>query len=244
MADQVEVPFTGTSKPSEAVDQGQERSVNFYPVIDRGKMRLYPTAGTTLKATIAGTDINHRGAYVYEGVAYLVVGTKLYTMIEDGTVTEIGTLLTGTNRVVFASSTTQLMFVDGIYGYYYTYATGALTRITDTDFPNGTTHVTYNDGYFICARPNTGQFELSGLLDAGTWPGDVANAEAAPDYAKAVIEYGNGIWIIGTETTEQYRDTGAADFPYSRVEGSVFPIWNLSTSLRGTKRRLILILSS
>lgn len=73
------------------------------------------------------------------------------------------------------------------------------------------------DGYFVVARPDSKQINLSALYDGKTWDmGDFAIKEGYPDNIVALLADHEELWIFGSETTEVWRNTGNADFPFER----------------------------
>lgn len=77
-------------------------------------------------------------------------------------------------------------------------------------------YVTYLDGYFIVSNFASAQFNISGVRDALSWdPLDFAFKDAYPDNIATVYAEHEQIWIQGLEhATEQWQDTGAANFPF------------------------------
>lgn len=73
------------------------------------------------------------------------------------------------------------------------------------------------DGYFIVSRPDSKQINISQLYDGKTWdPADFAIKEGYPDNIIALLADHEELWIFGTETTEIWRNTGNADFPFEQ----------------------------
>jgi hypothetical protein len=113
----------------------------------------------------------------------------------------------------------QLMIVDGTYGYIFTYTTNVFAQITDGDFPTPGT-LTFIDGYFIVNKVNTQQFYISALYDGSSWaPLDFASAESSPDNLLRVLNVVGYLWLFGTKTAESWSNTGASAFPFERVSG-------------------------
>lgn len=84
----------------------------------------------------------------------------------------------------------------------------------------------YLDGYFIAARLNTRQFNISDLLDGsngGTYVWDAlafGQKESYPDYIRSILVDGEQLYLFGTESFEVWQNTGAADFPFQRIDGA------------------------
>jgi hypothetical protein len=182
-------------------------------------MVLYGTPGLTrLAETTAEAG---RGLYVAAGRLFAVVGATLYEIGSDGTATARGTLspASGSGRVSMADNGTVLVVVDGTYGYQFTLATNAFAQITDPDWPEAT-HVAFHDGYFVLNKSGTGQFVITDLYGTGVDPLDFATAEGAPDDTVALLVDHRELWLFGEETTEVWFNSGAADFPFARLDGA------------------------
>lgn len=222
------ISIFGLGVSSKSPNVTAQQRVNFYLEIaqdgDKNTVTAYGTPGLLLLSSIAEPS---RGVYSLGEYVYTVNGSTLYQVDSAGTAAAKGTLVTASGRVDMADNGTQLMIVDGDYGYIYTFATGAFARITDADFP-GANHVTYNDGYFIVTKPDSGQFWISGSYDGITWDGlDFATAESNPDdLSRAIADHGELI-LLGDISSEVWVNTGSSDFPYSRISGSAIE-WGLA----------------
>lgn len=201
-----------------------QRAVNLYAEISdakavgRSPLAMVPLPGLTLFTT-AG-DGPCRGAHVMAGVLYVVSGPTLYSVTSAGTATSLGSIA-GTNRVGMADNGTQLCIVQGSNGYVYTVA-GGLVAISDADFPGADT-VDFLDQYGIFSKPSSGQFFISALDDFTDIDAlDFATAESAPDDLYRVYVHHRELLLFGTETIEQWYDSGATDFPFERIPGGIF----------------------
>jgi hypothetical protein len=75
------------------------------------------------------------------------------------------------------------------------------------------------DSYFIALPPDSGAVYISGIQDGRTWnPLDFARKEGFPDNINAILGDHEQLWLFGTETTEIWTDTGAANFPFQRSQ--------------------------
>jgi hypothetical protein len=98
---------------------------------------------------------------------------------------------------------------------------GDLVRITDPDFPDNPSHVTYLDGFFIVNDEGTDQWYVSSLKDGSAWNGlDFASAESDPDKLRNVVADHGELWLFGDRSTEVWQNTGQADFQFERLEGA------------------------
>jgi hypothetical protein len=77
------------------------------------------------------------------------------------------------------------------------------------------------DNYFIVSAPNTRQINISAIGDGTSWSAlDFALKEGYPDNILAIFADHEELWLFGTDTTEVWQDTGAADFPFARIPGA------------------------
>lgn len=180
------------------------------------------TPGYTLFADLA--DGKLRGLYKTQsdGALYVVVDRTLYSVSSAGAATNLGTI-SGSGRVFFADSETELCIVAGSQSYTYN-TTEGLELITSNGFA-GASSVTYLDGYFIFTNRQNGQkdqFFISSLLDGETYDAlDFATAERYPDNLVRVFADHSQLLLFGTDSIEIWFNADNADFPFARAQGSV-----------------------
>lgn len=230
------VPLFGLGVQGKSSNVNAQRRVNLYAEIqqdaEKSTLTLYPTPGLSVFVNFGANPC--RGMYERGDVLYVVNLSKLYRVQNNGTITELGTLLTFGGRVNMADNGTQLMIVDGVNGYIFNFNTSVFVRITDVDFPGADT-VTFFNGRFVVNKPNTGQFYISDLYNGLSWDAlNFATAESDPDNLVRVIADGGSLILYGDKTTEMWGDTGAADFPYGRI-GSTAIEWGLAARWSLTK---------
>ena len=224
----------GLGVQSKSPNVTAQKRVNLYLEIsadgDKTRVVAYGTPGLTLHASLGGSA--RRGVHAIGDYIYVVNQGTFYQVDNAGVSTAKGTLLTTSGLVGMDNNGTQIMIVDGTYGYIYNIAAGTVTQITDPDFP-GANHVTFNDGYFIVNKPNSGQFFISGSYTGLTWDAlDYATAESNPDnLVRAIADHGELI-LLGEVSTEFWTNTGGLDFPYTRsgaaVEWGLAARWSLA----------------
>lgn len=161
-----------------------------------------------------------RGLHRMVNALYAVIGSQLYGVASDGTLTGYGTI-GGTGPVRIADNGTQLAIQGGPLGQTgYVLDTGTLYT-QPTNLPP-VSDVTYMDGYFIWTVYNSDQFVISALLDGLTYdPLDVATVEGDPDNVIGVVNSHRELGFFGTGTLEIWYDSGNADFPFER-SGNAF----------------------
>lgn len=213
--------YTLRSKNLEA-----QRCVNLYPVIDEmgtGKdgdvAMLVGVPGKRLINDI-GDNGPIRGSFTASnGKGFIVSYSNFYEINGDGTVSIKGALSTQSGIVTFADNGVQLMLVDGLYGYIYTFSSGVFSIVTDPDMPKSS-HVRFLDGYFVLNQSGTGRFYITSLYDGFSIDSlDFATAEGSPDNIIAIEVLRKQLWLFGTESTQVYFNSGDANFPFSPING-------------------------
>jgi len=224
------VPLFGLGNFGKSYNVDAQKRTNLYAEIqkdgEKGTLTLYPTPGLTTFVNFGSYP--SRGTWKKDDVLYIVNRFTLWRVTNDGTMTNIGTLLTSAGRVDISDNGTQIMIVDGPNGYIYDTGTSTFAQITDPDFPGADT-VTFLNQYFIVQKPNSGRFYVSAPLDGLTgWTSlDFATAESNPDNLIRVMADNGQILLFGSETTEFWSDSGALDFPFARV-GAAAIEWGLA----------------
>lgn len=215
------LPIATKSAPSRSRALSAERVVNMVaemqPEGAKSPVALFSSPGLTSFASVGTGPI--RGMHVMDGTLYVVSGSGVYRVLANGAASLIGSLASTSGTVYMVNNGTQILLVDNPTGYVLTSTT--LTAISDTDFPGAAT-CAYLDGYGIFNDPDTGRFYITGLLDFSTIDAlDFATAESSPDDILRVFVDQSYLWLFGSETTEVWANTGAADFPFQRQPGTV-----------------------
>ena len=218
----MKIPFIGSAYSAASTNLGSQRCLNWFPeVAPEGKepIALMPRPGMTSWCDTGAPGVV-RGGLVIDDVSYVVVGAEFYTIDPDGTATLRGTLLTTTERVGIAATATQVMIVDGVYGYLYTIATAAYAQITDVDFV-GADWVTALDGLFVVNDPGTSQMRCSDTYDGSAWDAlDFATAESSSDAIVRVEAFHDELVVFGANTTEFWYNDAGSNFPFALIRGS------------------------
>jgi len=219
----MEAGVVGGSSQEASLPFNAERTVNMYAVLDqRGKKpaSLYSRPGNNLFST-QGTGAGRGGFASANGRSFIVSGSEVYELSSAGTGTLRGSLLTSAGDITIAENGLQLAICDGRDLYILTYATNIFQRVVSANLPSAAS-VVFLDGYFVVNRSLTsGIFQISSPYDGLTWAAlDFATAESSPDSLLRVAVIFGQLWLFGDTSTEPWNNTGAASFPFQRVNSS------------------------
>jgi len=194
-----------------------------YPLISetntsKSVSALRSTSGLEEFSTMGGGAI--RGGIESDNRAFFVSGSEFYEVLENGTSVKHGDLLSATSIVSMEENPTQVMVVDGQFGYIFNKTTDSFVEITDPEFPIPS-DLTFQDGFFIVTEANSASFFISGLNNGLTWDIlDQTTVESSPDDLVGCKSDSSNLWMFGTKSIEVYRNTGAAAFPFTIISGA------------------------
>lgn len=209
-----------------------QRRVNvYYEIVPDEDARGFKIAvmGTDgLELFVDFGDTPARAMYQKGDYLYVIHRGTFWEVNNAGVKTSRGTLTTTTGRCYMSDNGTQIMVVDSAgSGYIYTIATTTLAPIADPDFP-GAENVTWQDGFFIVPKPDSGRFYISGSYDGTSWVStEFKNAESQPDNNVLAIADGGTLYVFGSLSTEVYGNTGTAGVPFTRIQGATLE-WGLA----------------
>jgi hypothetical protein len=225
--------FIGPSYTLRSKNVDCQRCINLYPELNemgRGKeqevMTLISTPGLSLLLTIGAGPI--RGLYTASTEElFAVSGTKFYRISSAWVATELGTLGSASGPVSIADNGNHVVIVDGSATLYvWNMDTSAFSTKTSADDYLGANQVTFQDGYFVFNKPDSGQFYISVLhvpgvtLDVTFDGADISSSEGSPDNIKGLISDHRDLWLFNDKTTEVFFNSGNADFPFERIQGA------------------------
>ena len=221
MNDLTPIPLFGLSNKSRSPSVTDQERVNLYSEISPdgergGKIAMYRPPGLTAKSNYGANPC--RGSWPHGDYKYYVNRDKLWKEANDGTKTELGTLLTTGGLVGMCDNGTQLMIVDGTYGYILTFATDVFARITDAGFPANPTGVTYLNLRFIVTSDGTGQYQWSAINDGTSWDAlDFATEESNPDNLVRPFADNGQVVLFGEYTTGFAGASNSDDAAFARI---------------------------
>lgn len=219
---------------SEAV--ATQRCLNLYPEQispdseEPIQFAYYPTPGLRRAGQLSGPA---RCAYqTTQGALVFVCGAHVTLMDADGTLHDLGTINDGSTPVRIADNGTTLFVVDGTSqgGWYCSLPAksggvgyGTLMQIADEAF-YGSRTIALLDTFFLFVNPDTTNWYTSPsqFSDEGTTPFDslyVASDETSMGSLVGIEAVGQYIWLFSRTQVEFWYNSGAADFPFQRVQG-------------------------
>jgi hypothetical protein len=226
----MELTFAGGAYETFSKNLNAQECVNFFTHIDQegGVSVLSLRATPGLKEWCdTGEYAEVRGTHGFGKILYAVVGKYVYRVDSDGnSMVCTGTLETVSGVVSIDHNTTQVMIVDGVFGYIVTETT--VTKITDEGFCKDSSDntytpkmVTYQDGYFIVSAEGTNIQFYSTLDDGTSWDStENFTAEAYPDNTVAVFSDHRDVFVFGGKVLEPFYNSGG-DPVFVRKPGTI-----------------------
>ncbi len=191
-----------------------------------GKLRMRNIPGLKDYKTVGTGPI--RGIWSNETQLYVASGGELWLVPTGANVLQ-GNIGNDAHPVFITSNGFQLAIASAGAAYIDPGGGFPVVPIVDTEgVPVNGLSIAFQDQYFIAAIIDSKRIMVSNLAPEGaTWdPGNAAIKEAYSDnIARVWVDQPGGeyLWIFGRETTEIWGDTAGA-FPFSRVQGQVYPI--------------------
>lgn len=205
---------------------------------------LPPTYSSTvtnagITTLVAGDDPSNFQQYFTGSTTETVVLPDATTMIQgngfnivnlsSGAVT---VQTSGGNTIQVMTGNTQLYVVcsnisggTGTASWTWTYSTistNTFSQIIDPNF-QGAAQVIYIDSTFVYNKPSSNEWYLGPENAVTPFDGTlVAEAESQPEDLVGLIELQENIWLLSGNHVEVWYDSGANDFPYTRIQGAVF----------------------
>jgi hypothetical protein len=192
--------------------------VNLVPVPTQSGVSqeyLRPADGLISNGTGPGTD---RGGIEWDGILYRVMGSKLVTVAQNGTVTVLGDVGDDGKLVTLDYSFDLLGIASAGNLWFWNPATSTLQQNVDPDL--GTVvDVVWVDGYWMTTD---GQFlvvtELTNPLDVN--PLKYGSSEVDPDPVNALLKVRNEVYALNRHTIEVFDNVGGDFFPFQRIDGA------------------------
>lgn len=219
------IPLMGLGVQEKSRPANAQRRMNLYYELqqdrDRALMVAYKTPGLASPFVDFG-DTSVRGViwppasdfvfFVHRGVFWQVDNA--------GSATSRGTIGTVSGKVRMAQDGRYIGLVDGDKGYSYDLDNPAtpLAEITDSDFPDGATDISWQSGFWLAELDD--QLYQSDYGSVTSWPGDFASAESNPDHIMRHVADEDDVKIFGEDSIEFWQHTGGPDFSFERIPGT------------------------
>ena len=215
-----QIPFVGAAYQERSANLDCEACINLYPVMGesgtaKSVRALYGTPGTRpLVAAAAGAV---RGMHVpTTGTsAIVVVGDTVYRLSTAFALTSIGKIDDLTTPVSIDDNGLQAVIVTGPNGFVVQLSTNVVSQISDDAF-YGSDTVDFLNTYAIFNKPGTNVFYISGANEITFDALDFATAESNYESIVNFTVNHDEIIFFKENTTEIWRASGDADFPFAR----------------------------
>lgn len=211
----MQIPIVNGIYSDGAADYRTRYPRNLVPVpkqqgVSQGYLR--PADGVVQNGTGPGIG---RGGINWNGTLYRVMGTKLCTVAEDGTVSVLGDVGEG-GQCTLDYSFDRLGIVSG--GRLYFWTGTALVQVTDPDL--GTVLDTrWAAGYWVCTDGDVAV--VTDLTDpTSVNPLRYGSAESDPDPIKAVDQLHNEVYLLGRHTIQVSQNVGGDNYPFQDIPGA------------------------
>jgi hypothetical protein len=209
---------------SKSAPLSSQRCINWIPTVPEGealnnRALMQPSGITEFTSTELGVC---RGAWAMAGVPYFVLGNTLVSISKGGVVTNHGSTSEPINvRVSMADNGTSLVIViPGGDAYVFNNVDNTIAQITDPDYQRSDS-VSFYRGFFVFTTTDGKQLFVSNLNAPLTFDAlDFGSAEGDPDRIITQIVDHDELSIIGSKTTEVFRNVGGADFPLQIIPGA------------------------
>lgn len=211
----MQIPILNGNYADSNADFRTSYPVNLVPVpkangISNGYLR--PADGIVQNGTGPGVD---RGGISWNGVCYRVMGYKLVSVADDGTVSVLADV-GGSGYVTLDYSFDRLAIASSGVLYYWDGLT--LTQVTDPDIGSVVDFV-WVDGYFMSTDGTS--LIVTELGDpTSVNPLKYGSSESDPDEIRALLKIRNEVYVVNRYTTEVFDNVGGDLFPFARVEGA------------------------
>lgn len=214
-----QIPLLSGIYTTEAADFGIAYPVNLEAVpCDNGISKGYMRSAAGAEAFVTGPGID-RGAIVWNGCMYRIMGTKLVRLEFDNTLTILGDV-GGSGPVTLQYGFDRLAIRSGQSLYYWNGTT--LTQVTDPDLGPCLDVAWFKGQYFS----TDGNYIIATQISDPTQvdPTKYGSAESDPDMVTGLGVLRNELLAFGQNTIDIFSYTGGSGFPLTLSDGATVPI--------------------
>lgn len=222
-----QIPILSGIQASEHADFDSSYPINLEPVIvesgiSNGYLRLYP--GTLPLGTGPGTI---RGAINWDGVLYVVMGSKLASVTPAGAFTILGDVGNNGLPVSLDYSFDYLSIGSNGNLFYWDQANG-LRQVTDPDLGVVIDHI-FVDGYNMTTD---GEFIVVTELNdpMAVDPLKYGSSESDPDPVVALKLIRNEVYAFNRNSIDVFQNVGGNGFPFQVIPSAMIPRGSVSRS--------------
>ena len=206
-----------------------EYAINLFPITIESQANAKQKAlmGTPgLRKLFEVSSVSCRGIFSEDGVTVAVIGGTVYTFdLTIPSATSLGSLTDDGLPVSFASNGRggeQLAICGGGEVKVIDLTTMTLGSAVTLPLTNAPSMIDFIDGYGLVLEADTVKVYFSALEDLESWDAlDFFARNQTSDNFVALKVVRDRIWVMGSETTEIYYDSGAADVPFVPYPGAI-----------------------
>ena len=222
-------------------DGSNQFSFNLFPTFSEQAGSLTPTkvertpGFAAFSSGISGGIGNEYGGFIVDknpstDVLYANFGDKLYQISTGGVATAQTGTIGGQNFAQMAINNAGIVAIvkGNNQAYFFDTATSTVTQITDATFlaivgSDAIIGVVYLDGFFIFASATTLIASSLETVNKGRDfnINDIHEPNYKADQIRDLIINDGLMYVIGQESIEAYDTTGAAGFPFDRIESII-----------------------
>lgn len=215
--------FIGGSETVRSRNVNAEQTINWYPEGVGGTPKASPWLAPTPCVTpfVGLGDGPVRALFHMDGRTFAVSGTSLYEVFANHTATLRGTATADGRPATISSNGSngnQLFITSGGVGYIYNLTTNLVAPVTTNAEP--VQMGCFSDGYFLALQRDSNRFTYSALEDGTSWDAlDFNTISTVSDQVVTMIESHRDIWLLGSQSSSVWSNTGDADNPYQPIPG-------------------------
>ncbi len=221
--------FIGGSYRARSKSIADDACINLYPEITevpQGAKHgvLYGTPG--LRPLIAALNSQGcRGLFSQDGRTFTVIGDTFYELTAQQVLTNHGTIHNNGSPCSFSTNGRggeQLVIVGGNELKVFNLVTNTLSAAIVLPLTNAPVMVLFTDAYFLLLEADTVRVWFSALEDGTMWDAlDFFARSETSDNLVGMAVIRDRIWVLWSQTSEVFYDSGDADNPFVPYPGSV-----------------------
>jgi len=218
------IPLTTGAYQSRSLIASAQRCVNLYmennPKDSPFPTTHYPTPGLITLGTAPNASGWRQLFVASNSQCYGVAGNTVYQISSTYICTAVGSIASVQGYVSMVDNGVELVIVDGsVNGFQVILATGVFSQITDPSFA-GSSRVDFVDTYLVFNNPSIYSQWYISLSSVTTFdPLYFASKQGYSDALVCCIVTKRLIWLLGTQTSEVWANSGASDFPFQIIDG-------------------------